>query len=294
MPFVELHIRQPPALDSGEPVAIVSTQPAHSGPSSLWRCQGVNRARRGRERQERPPSGAPVIALSEAQLRETVECACGCGELIPAINTLKKPATYKLGHNSRVFNGGGFAVKGKTWSIIPECCRKCGEPTTFDQAQINHHDYVCGRCEHERAAQRWKEHADADKQRHREWRLANIEHVRKQGQLYRAANVERIRLGKRRFVESHREYVRAVSKLRKARTKGSRGYVVLLSEVTQRDKSLCGICGKKVSRAQASLDHIVPLAYGGLHVIENLQLAHLTCNKRRGAGRIAAQIRLAL
>lgn len=32
-----------------------------------------------------------------------------------------------------------------------------------------------------------------------------------------------------------------------------------------------------------SLDHVVPLSQGGAHDPANVQLAHLTCNVRKGA-----------
>jgi len=54
---------------------------------------------------------------------------------------------------------------------------------------------------------------------------------------------------------------------------------------------LCGICGLPVDRAlrfphvmSKSLDHIVPLSVPGSpgHVTSNCQLAHLSCNSRKG------------
>lgn len=62
----------------------------------------------------------------------------------------------------------------------------------------------------------------------------------------------------------------------------------------------CGICGRAVSRKHAyphplsaSVDHIIPVAIGGATDIQNLQLAHLCCNHRKGAAVVAAQIPLA-
>lgn len=52
----------------------------------------------------------------------------------------------------------------------------------------------------------------------------------------------------------------------------------------------CGICGADIQRTlparhpmSASTDHIVPVALGGTDDPENLQLAHLVCNMRKGA-----------
>ena len=53
----------------------------------------------------------------------------------------------------------------------------------------------------------------------------------------------------------------------------------------------CGICGLPVDKAlrfphsmSKSLDHVIPLSVPGSpgHVISNCQLAHLSCNTRKG------------
>lgn len=61
-------------------------------------------------------------------------------------------------------------------------------------------------------------------------------------------------------------------------------------EVYERDEWLCGLCLLPVDRtlvypdpSSASLDHILPLSKGGHHVLENVQLGHLSCNVRKGA-----------
>lgn len=58
----------------------------------------------------------------------------------------------------------------------------------------------------------------------------------------------------------------------------------------ERGGGRCGICGEPVDRAlwwpdpmSATLDHIVALADGGTHEPDNAQLAHMSCNARKGA-----------
>lgn len=54
-------------------------------------------------------------------------------------------------------------------------------------------------------------------------------------------------------------------------------------------KTVCGICGKQVDFSlryphplSACIDHIIPIAKGGHPSdIENLQLAHWTCNRQK-------------
>lgn len=64
---------------------------------------------------------------------------------------------------------------------------------------------------------------------------------------------------------------------------------IQLHVVAERDGWLCGICGDSVDALleypdpmSKTTDHIRPLAKGGLHVWENVRLAHLECNVRKG------------
>ncbi|HYH54013.1 MAG TPA: HNH endonuclease [Solirubrobacterales bacterium] len=78
---------------------------------------------------------------------------------------------------------------------------------------------------------------------------------------------------------------------RKAIKKGaSTGRPVLLTEIASRDDWTCGICEGHVDHGliwpdplSPSLDHILPLSLGGPHDPDNVQLAHLRCNVRKGA-----------
>jgi 5-methylcytosine-specific restriction endonuclease McrA len=60
-------------------------------------------------------------------------------------------------------------------------------------------------------------------------------------------------------------------------------------EIFERDGWVCQLCLEPVDPSLAwpdglskSLDHIVPLAFGGSHSRENTQLAHLVCNIKKG------------
>lgn len=77
-----------------------------------------------------------------------IPCKCGCGELIPEINKLGKPARFKLGHNARGykyqksqydnrrgvkhpnFKGGRYVEHGYVLVLKP------------DHPFANHHGYV--------------------------------------------------------------------------------------------------------------------------------------------------------
>jgi len=45
----------------------------------------------------------------------------------------------------------------------------------------------------------------------------------------------------------------------------------------------CGICGKRMSVKDRTLDHIIPLSKGGSPEIWNLRIVHMRCNSSKGA-----------
>lgn len=65
--------------------------------------------------------------------------------------------------------------------------------------------------------------------------------------------------------------------------------------VGERDSWICHLCSRKVpqqagkakSPKGATVDHLIPIGNGGLHVWDNVALAHRCCNVNRGANGIA-------
>lgn len=61
------------------------------------------------------------------------------------------------------------------------------------------------------------------------------------------------------------------------------------SRLAERDGTECGLCGEQVDLdlsfpdpMSPSVDHVIPWSLGGTHDLANLQLAHLSCNCRKG------------
>ena len=52
--------------------------------------------------------------------------------------------------------------------------------------------------------------------------------------------------------------------------------------IRARHGMVCGICTLPIT-GKFHYDHITPLAKGGTHTTENIQLAHPSCNIRKGA-----------
>lgn len=60
-------------------------------------------------------------------------------------------------------------------------------------------------------------------------------------------------------------------------------------DVYERDKWICALCGLIVDKSLfgtkhpmgPSLDHVIPVSKGGKHTLDNLQLAHISCNGKK-------------
>ena len=44
----------------------------------------------------------------------------------------------------------------------------------------------------------------------------------------------------------------------------------------------CALCESYVVPSEASLDHKIPITLGGGHVMDNVQLTHILCNRQKG------------
>lgn len=93
-----------------------------------------------------------------------------------------------------------------------------------------------------------------------------------------------------------KEYVHQLSKVRRRRKIKENGEVdlgITLNKLIKRDKDICKMCGKAidihdylinkcgnfiVGDKYPSIDHIIPIAKGGTHTWNNVQLAHFRCN----------------
>lgn len=166
-------------------------------------------------------------------------------------------------------------------------------------------------------------HRDKINLQHKLWRASHPEHVKELKKLYyarhrderlaynvrwRAENPEKQQLATKRWRDKHREEVReydrthpgdpillrAIKLRHKARKRAATLGPVNLEAIFKRDKGVCQLCGRRVKPNELSFDHIIPLALGGSHTEDNLQVAHRVCNSRKGMGYLPSQMRLAI
>lgn len=122
------------------------------------------------------------------------------------------------------------------------------------------------------------------KERHRRWYAANRERVSEyRRRLYSERQAETGAATVAAYRRANPGKQAEIENRRRARLLGQFVAPVKFEEIWQRDGGICQLCHLPIAQAEASLDHIVPLARGGTHEPANVQLAHRRCNSRKGA-----------
>ena len=98
---------------------------------------------------------------------------------------------------------------------------------------------------------------------------------------YSAKYPERKRAALRRHYQKNKAVYLEKWQKRNALKRGVSVETVRLADVIERDRGQCHLCGRKVTAATASMDHVVPLSRGGAHALGNVRLAHSRCNRQR-------------
>lgn len=160
----------------------------------------------------------------------------------------------------------------------------------------------------ERIRQQRRAYYEANKERFRAYYETNREHIRTVRQLYLEQHPDRRRatvkkwydsnkdseLARKRdnpnhvanvvqWQKSNREKVRTYKANNKAKRKAAQGELSadIVSQLFERQRGKCVCCQKQLRLYH--VDHIVPLARGGMNVDENVQLLCRKCNISKSA-----------
>jgi hypothetical protein len=144
------------------------------------------------------------------------------------------------------------------------------------EATIYNKEYYKNNIEKEKArAKKYKENnKNKISEILRKWHLANPNKKKEYSDKYYAYN-------KHKYMDN--------AKKRRAKLLNAEIEKFSAIEIYERDNWICGICKKPVDKNikhphpfSKSLDHIIPLYLGGSHSRDNVQLAHLRCNIKKG------------
>ncbi len=192
-------------------------------------------------------------------------------------------------------------------------CTKCGQEKEADEfywdSRANHLGARCKKCVITYMLQHRRDNIDAFKEkdrlyyiRHRDERVAYVRQWRVEHPTYvsdyhkanRAKNTashrewchnhpEAIREHLARYQLSHPEQIGLQRARRLARLVPQRlGEVRLFYKWARQEKVItCYLCGKPTRKGERHVDHVMPLARGGLHAPENLTVLCAPCNLRK-------------
>lgn len=118
----------------------------------------------------------------------------------------------------------------------------------------------------------------------------NVQHrdkIRAKGAAYYHTHKDQMLATSRIWHATNKDVVNAIhvtSNNKRRAAKYANGPVesIDLETLFKRDKGICGICKEECTMNEGSIDHIVPISKGGAHTWNNVQLAHLPCNIRKG------------
>jgi 5-methylcytosine-specific restriction endonuclease McrA len=133
----------------------------------------------------------------------------------------------------------------------------------------------------------------------REWRKKNPGKSRAAGAAWARANAAKVKSDKRKYFETHREQnaqsrrawkkrnpqqVKADNAARNNRIRRVGGKITAeeVLALYERQRGRCAACNKRV-KLKYHLDHIMPLALGGMHEIGNAQILCPRCNVTKHA-----------
>jgi hypothetical protein len=107
-----------------------------------------------------------------------------------------------------------------------------------------------------------------------ERRVANKDAIYAATKAWKLNNREKLREYQKRWSEEHKTDRAIYQRARQAKIIGVR---IDKTEIENWESRICGVC-RLLIEGKFHIDHKTPLAKGGLHSVENLQLAHPLCN----------------
>lgn len=180
-------------------------------------------------------------------------------------------------------------------------CSKCGFTKPLDEfyksvANLDGLQYHCKECQKKANALRGyrrltdEQRLSKNKQQREVYYPKNREAIIERTTEYTKANPEMRQGIDRRYHQNNAEKVREKNGRRRLTKRGQTAGKVDFVEIRQRDEDVCHICQKPIDAAllwpdpqSLTFDHVIPIARGGEHSMDNIKVAHARCNIKKGA-----------
>lgn len=108
--------------------------------------------------------------------------------------------------------------------------------------------------------------------------------VRERSAAHYKANKERIAARHAQWHRENPEAARIYAQNRRERKRRNMGQLSpdIVAILFAKQRGHCAVCRGEFEKRLLELDHVIPLARGGLHADENMQLLCRTCNRQKG------------
>lgn len=192
------------------------------------------------------------------------------------------------------------------YNVYMKTCSKCKRELSRDSFHKNYKapdglNYYCKSCSRKHMVGWRKENAESIAKQAQKWREDNRESFLDYQRRWHKQNREKVLERQKKYRDDNKEYfsqwkrdnadkVRFYAKTRRLRMLDVQWSFYTTKEIYDRDRGICGICNAKVDFSikapnplAPSVDHIRPVSKGGSDTFDNIQIAHLGCNLRKGA-----------
>ena len=171
-----------------------------------------------------------------------------------------------------------------------KACRACDRERSRKRRESNpsyYRQYYEVNLEKERERGRKYREVNPDKGRERvlKWQRDNPDKVRERDRKHYEANQAKVCERNRKWKSDNTDKINVNGQNRRARIKGNGGKLSkdIIKRLLLEQNEKCACCGADLSQTGYHLDHIMPLALGGINDDSNVQLLTPTCNMRKGA-----------
>jgi 5-methylcytosine-specific restriction endonuclease McrA len=159
-------------------------------------------------------------------------------------------------------------------------CQTCGQNKsifdfTFQNRAENKRKYICGPCDKARQLDYYYRNKSSLLRKKQIKYEENRSKFLEKRSLYRKAHPEKVKKSFDAWVEKNPDALRINAKQRKARMRGAGIKKISRREIALLLMKPCFYCG---NTENIQLDHVVPIARGGIHSIGNLLPACRSCN----------------